>query len=132
MASVESMPIASRGGAVDMTPFVGSWLSTNKGTQGITRLIVRADDEGLHVRGFGADVGSMCDWGEAKAEVFADTAASTMGHAFRACFDFGFKETILQAKVKKGVLVVANFNRFKDHSRRANYFSREFFYRVAD
>jgi hypothetical protein len=62
--------------------------------------------------------------------VFTDGATSSTSLAFRAFYDLGFKETILQAKVKKGVLVVANFNRFKDGSGRANYFSREFFYRA--
>jgi hypothetical protein len=132
---IEDLPAADLddpGGSIDTTPFIGSWLSTNTGTQGIAKLVVRGDHRGLHVRGFGACVPSLCEWGEAKADVFAESAGSNAGLAFRAVFDFGFKETVLQAKVKKGVLVVANFNRFKDGSRRASYFSREFFYRTAE
>jgi hypothetical protein len=137
----ETMPIGARldanaplpGGFVDTTPFIGCWLSTNRDTQGIAKLVVHADDRGdghdLLVQAFGADVPTLCEWGEVKGVVFADGPASHTGLAFRAFYDFGFKETIVQAKVKKGVLVVANFNRFKDGSRRANYFSREFFYR---
>ena len=78
------------------------------------------------MQAFGANAPALCEWGEVTGTVFSDDVASTTGLAFRAFYDFGFKETILQAKVKKGVLVVANFNRFKDGSRRANYFSREF------
>jgi len=115
--------------AVDAAPFIGTWLSTNRDTQGIAKLVVRLDHDGLRMCAFGVGVSSLCEWGEVEAQVFADSAISRMGHAFRAVVDLGFKETILQAKVKKGVLVVANFNRFKDGSRRASYFSREFFYR---
>ena len=84
------------------------------------------------MRAFGACALSLYDWGEVRATVFADGPDSTQGHAFIARFDLGFKETSLQAKVKKGVLVVANFNRFKDGSGRANFFSREFFYRLPE
>jgi hypothetical protein len=119
------------GGLVDTTPFIGCWLSTNRDTQGIAKLVVRSDHHDLLVQAFGACAPSLCEWGEVKGVVFAESPASNTGLAFRAFYDFGFKETILQAKVKKGVLVVANFNRFKDGSRRASYFSREFFYRAA-
>ena len=116
--------------AVDTAPFVGCWLSTNKNTQGIAKLVVIGDGDDLRVQAFGANTPAPCEWGEVTGTVFSDGAASTTGLAFRAFYDFGFKETVLQAKVKKGVLVVANFNRFKDGSRRASYFSREFFYRA--
>ena len=139
MDSVKTMPIEDRldehaplpGGLVATTPFIGCWLSTNRDTQGIAKLVVHGDGHDLLVQAFGADAPSLCGWGEVKGVVFADGPASNTGLAFRAFYDFGFKETILQAKVKKGVLVVANFNRFKDGSRRASYFSREFFYRPA-
>ena len=62
--------------------------------------------------------------------VFADGPDSSAPRAFTARFDLGYKEVSLQAKVKKGVLVVANFNRFSDNSGRAAFFSREFFYRA--
>ena len=80
---------------------------------------------------FGATPPSLCDWGEAAAAVFADGPDSSAPRAFTARFDLDFKEVSLQAKVKKGVLVVANFNRFSDDSGRAPFFSREFFYRAA-
>jgi hypothetical protein len=115
---------------VDTAPFIGCWVSTNRQTQGIAKVVVVGDGDSLRVQAFGASSPSLLAWGEVKATVFADGAASTTGLAFRAFYDLGFKETILQAKVKKGVLVVANFNRFKDGSGRANYFSREFFYRA--
>jgi hypothetical protein len=114
---------------VDATVFLGSWTSTNRDTQGISRLVIREKEGRLFVRAFGACVPSVCDWGEAAADVFADDPRSTRAYGFSARFDLGFKETSMQAKIEKGVLVVANFNRFKDGSGRANFFSREFFFR---
>lgn len=119
-------------GSVDPTPFLGDWLTTNSATRGIARLTIAGDDDGLIIHGFGACPPSLADWGEARGRVFADGVTSKRGLAFSAAYDFGFKETYLQAKVKKGVLVVANLNKFKDGSGRSNYFSREFFYRMQD
>ena len=115
---------------IDPGIFVGDWTTTNQQTQGIARLIVREVDGRLFVRAFGATPPSLCDWGEAAAAVFADGPDSSAPRAFTARFDLDFKEVSLQAKVKKGVLVVANFNRFRDDSGRAPFFSREFFYRA--
>jgi len=119
-------------GSVDVTPFLGDWLSTNSETRGIARLTIAGDDDGLIIHAFGACPPSFSDWSQTRGRVFADGVASKRGLAFSAAYDFGFKETYLQAKVKKGVLVVANLNKFKDGSSRSNYFSREFFYRAAD
>ena len=117
-------------GSIDPTPFLGDWLSTNRATLGIARLTIAGDDDGLIIQGFGACPPSACDWGETRGSVFADAVSSGRGLAFSAAYDFRFKETYLQAKVKKGVLVVANLNKFKDGSGRSDYFSREFFYQT--
>jgi len=114
---------------IDASPFVGNWVTTNRATRGIVRIEVRESGAGLVVQAFGACSPGPCDWGQADASVFADGVDSTTGLSFSATYDFGFMESDLQAKIKKGVLVVAGFNRFKDGSGRSNYFSREFFYR---
>ena len=115
---------------IDPSIYAGTWLTTNSETRGIVRMIVEPRDGRLMVRTFGACLPEACDWGETTATVFADGPASARALAFSAVYDFGFMQTHLQAKVKKGVLVVAGFNRFNDDSGRSNYFSREFFYRV--
>jgi hypothetical protein len=109
--------------------FCGDWISTNPSTRGIARIKVQAREKGLSVHAFGAGEPELNDWGTVPAEVFTDGASSLRIRAFRAFYDFGFLETSLQAKTEKGVLVIASFNRFKDHSGRSSYFSREFFYR---
>jgi hypothetical protein len=119
---------SSQRARIDPGIFVGNWTTTNQQTQGIARLIVREVDGRLLVRAFGAMPTSLCDWGEVAAAVFADSPDSSAPRAFTARFDLGYKDVSLQAKVKKGVLVVANFNRFSDDSGRAAFFSREFFY----
>ena len=123
------MTAAGSARKTDTSPFVGNWVTTNRATRGIVRIEVRESSAGLVVHTFGSCSPGPCDWGQAEASVFADGVNSTTGLAFSATYDFGFMESDLQAKIKKGVLVVAGFNRFKDGSGRSNYFSREFFYR---
>ena len=113
----ESTPV--RSASLDPAIFVGSWTSTNPHTQGIARVVVRQDGAQLLVRVFGADTPSPCDWGEVPARVYADGPRSIAARAFSATFDLGFRQTTLQAKIKKGVLVVANFNRYSDDSGRS-------------
>ncbi|HEU4388484.1 MAG TPA: hypothetical protein VFV34_11850 [Blastocatellia bacterium] len=114
---------------IDPSIYAGTWLTTNSETRGIVKMIVEPRGGHLMVRTFGACSPEPCDWGETVGVVFADGALSAKALAFSASYDFGFMETHLQAKIKKGVLVVAGFNSFKDDSGRSNYFSREFFYR---
>jgi hypothetical protein len=46
---------------------------------------------------------------------------------FTCTYDFGFAETELQGMIMKGLLVLAQFHRFKDNSKRADYFVREYY-----
>ena len=89
--------------------------------------MINGDDDGLIINGFGACAPSPCEWGEARGSVFADGVSSKLGLAFSALYDFGFKETWLQAKVKKGVLVVANLNMFNMAALGRTTFPSEFF-----
>jgi hypothetical protein len=50
--------------------------------------------------------------------------------AFIAKYDLEFAETLIEGNVNAGLLVLAAFHTFRDGSRRANYFSREFFHEV--
>ena len=127
-AEEEVVPTNERG--IDPSIFAGTWLTTNSATRGIVKMIVEVRGEGLFARTFGACSPEPCDWGWTVASVFTEGPGSSKALAFSAIYDFGFMQTHLQAKVKKGVLVVAGFNRFKDDSGRSNYFSREFFYRL--
>jgi hypothetical protein len=119
------------GGFVDAAPLVGTWVNTDKNTQGIVKMILTADGGTLHVKAFGACSPSPCDWGEVRGAVFSGGTTSHTGMAFTTFFDFGFMETLLAVYYKGGILVLDSFNTFKDDSGRANYFSREFFHNCA-
>ena len=122
--------VEKQAAAIDASPFLGKWITTNRATRGIVGIDVTDRDGEPGVQAFGACLPSPCDWRVTGASLFSEGPASRKGLAISARYDFGFMQTHLQAKVKKGVLVVAVFNRFNDGSPRSNYFSREFFYRI--
>ena len=121
----------ARQGAVDASPFVGTWVNTNKESpQRIAKVILSVKDGVLIVHAFGDCSPEPCDLGEVEAAVFADNVNSPTGMSFSANYEFGFMESFLQANVKHGTLVIASCNKFKDGSSRSDYYAREFFYRL--
>ena len=117
---------------LDPTPLLGTWLNTDRHTGGVVKVVLAVRDGALTVRAFGACDPSPCDWGEVTADLFAEHAGSRTAKTLSARYDFGFMETSFQAFAKLGVLVMAIFTQFKDGSGRANYFDREFFYKLED
>ena len=117
------------GAAVDFGPLLGSWVNTNSGTRGITKVDFGIKEGKFVARLFGVCDPSPCDWGEVSAYLFAKDICSSELAGISLSYDFGFMETHMQAHVKQGVLVIAKFDRFRDDSGRSNCFSREFFYR---
>ncbi|MCI0488175.1 MAG: hypothetical protein L0229_16430 [Blastocatellia bacterium] len=115
---------------LDPSPLLGTWLNTDGRARGIIKIAFRMTGDSFKAHALGACEPSPCDWGEVDAALFADTAASLEGTNFSAFYDFGFMDAHLQGYIRQGVLVVATFNRFKDGSRRSNYFTKEFFYRL--
>jgi len=63
----------------------------------------------------------------ADVTVFASGPSSRIGAGFACSYDFGFVETRLQAMILKGLIVLAELHSFKDASKRADYFVREYF-----
>jgi len=115
----------------ETSTLVRLWANTNPCSLGIASVRFRVVGEKLWVTTEGASKGSPFDWGEVAAEaVYAENAASTRGMAFVARYHFDFLETLLEGNVNSGLLVLAAFHTFRDGSRRANYFSREFFHEV--
>lgn len=119
-------------GPLDPGPTVGRWSNTNDKTRGLKEITIERNGEKpiLHVMGVGCD--GLVDWGRAEAGVYR--CIEEDGHpsvVLSATYDLEFMETHFQIRLNKGVLVAANFNVFKDHSGRSNYFLREFFHRQA-
>jgi hypothetical protein len=117
-------------GSIHPEPLLGTWLNTNTATRGITSATLSRQNGKIAVCIVAAGDQGPSDWGETEASLFAPDASSSEATAFSAFYDFGFMETQLQAHVRQGVLIIAKFDRFKDNSGRANYFSKEFFYRA--
>ncbi len=121
--------VAPPGGALDVTPVLGTWLNTDKATAGVVKLELSSYDGLFLVRAHGANAPAPYDWGEVPAVAYGAGITATEAVAFSAVYDFGFLTSMLAAYAKQGILVLDTFNTFKDSSGRANYFTREFFHR---
>ena len=114
--------------SVDPSALVGAWVSTNRATRGIIKLILAHTEGRFTVQAFGALPDAANDWGEVEACAFAGGIELRDGIGFKAFYDFGFMETALAAYLNKRILVVDSYNTFKDDSGRCNYFFRDHFY----
>lgn len=118
---------AATSGSPDLSSFPGVWINSNPDTQGIARMVM-SESEGkvtLQVYAIGPD--SLIDWGPVEITVFMATPSSRTGAGFTCVYDFGFVETRLQGSIVKGLIVLAQYHTFKDDSKRADYFLREYF-----
>ena len=122
---VETEPIHDRD--VDRAALVGNWINSNPDTNSIARINIFEADGKLQLQAFAEGPDGLIDWGATTVNVFAAGPSSRTGAGFTATFDFGFAEARLQAMIMKGLLVLAQFHLFKDDSRRAGYFLREYY-----
>jgi hypothetical protein len=122
---VETEPIPPS--AIDRSAFIGDWINSNPDTTSIARLKVFESNGTLQIQVFGIGPDALIDWGAVSADVFASGPASRAGAGFACRYDFGFAEASLQGMIMKGLLVLAQFNVFKDESKRTGYFLREYF-----
>jgi hypothetical protein len=90
--------------------------------------MVMSESEGkVSLRVLAIGPGGLIDWGTTDLTIFTATPSSRVGAGFTCVYDFGFAETRLQGMVVKGLIVLAQFHRFKDDSKRVDYFVREYF-----
>lgn len=106
---------------------VGTWVNSNPETNGIARMTVSESGGKLSLRAYAVGPEGLIDWGETGVTVYAASASSLGGAGFACEYDFGFAETKLQGMIMKGLLVLAQFHKFKDGSGRAGYFVREYY-----
>jgi hypothetical protein len=114
-------------GSIDSSGLIGTWVNSNPDTTGVARMVV-AESGGsltLWVQAIGPD--GLIDWGPADIRVYCSTPLARSAVGFTCVYDFGFVETRLQAMILKGLIVLAQVHRFKDDSKRADYFVREYF-----
>jgi len=118
---------ATTEGPIDIGAFPGNWVNSNPDTNGIARLKMSQSNGNLLLQVFAIGPEGLIDWGDEKVSVFTSSPLSRVGAGFTCVFDFGFAEARLQGMIMKGLLVLAQFHRFKDDSRRVSYFVREYF-----
>lgn len=114
-------------GPIDFSALPGTWVNSNPDTNGIERMLVAESDGNLSLRVYAIGPAGLIDWGTTVISVYTATPTSRIGAGFSCLFDFGFAETRLQGMIMKGLLVLAQFHSFKDDSRRADYFVREYY-----
>ena len=121
--------VASNGssGSMDVQALPGVWINSNPNTTGIARMVMSESDGKLSLQVFAVGPDGPIDWGSTSVKVFAGLPTSRVGAGFTCNFDFGFAETELQGMIMKGLLVLAQFHRFKDNSNRADFFVREYY-----
>jgi hypothetical protein len=112
---------------IDSSGLTGDWLNSNPETNGIARMSITEAGGKLSLRVYGVGPEGLIDWGDADVLVFASSPSSKVASGFTSLYDLGFVETRLQAMILKGLIVLAQFHHFKDGSRRADYFVREYF-----
>lgn len=114
-------------GPLDLSAFPGKWVNANPHTSGIARLVIAESNGKISLQTFAIGPNGLIDWGAVDVVIFTSGATSRIASGFTCRYDFGFAETQLEGMIMKGLLVLAQFHIFKDGSRRADYFSREYF-----
>jgi hypothetical protein len=112
---------------LDPQALPGIWINSNPNTNGIARLVMSDSGGKLSVQVFAVGPDGLIDWGSTDVKLFAGLPTSRVAAGFTCLYDFGFAETELQGMIMKGLLVLAQFHRFKDDSKRADYFVREYY-----
>lgn len=112
---------------MELGALLGTWINSNPDTNSIARLEATDRNGKLELRIAAVGPDGFIDWGRAEAQVFAATPESKVGAGFTCRYDFGFAETRMQGMIMKGLLVLAQFHLFKDDSKRASYFLREYY-----
>ena len=114
-------------GPIDIRALPGTWINSNPDTNGIARIVIAESPGNLSLQVYAVGPDRLIDWGTAAINVFASKPSSRVAAGFTCAYDFGFVETRLQGMIMKGLLVLAQLHTFKDESRRADYFVREYF-----
>lgn len=118
---------AATNGALDVSALTGVWINSNPDTNGIARMLTTEAGGKLYLQVYAVGSDGLIDWGATGVALFTSSPSSRTVAGFTCIYDFGFAETRLQAMIMKGLIVLAQFHRFKDESKRADFFVREYF-----
>ncbi len=113
-------------GRIATSDLEGTWVRTDRPSDGIAQAAVNTIDGRLQVRiAVAGDMG-LADWGTAPVDaVYAASPEAGAAVAFTATYDRPFMKMFLHANLSKGLLIIASMSRFADGRR--GEFAREFF-----
>ncbi|MFP3945222.1 MAG: hypothetical protein ACLFWF_15100 [Alphaproteobacteria bacterium] len=108
--------------------FIGTWVNTDRGTDGMTRLVISRRGRGaLRVQGFGQCTPRDCDWGTTRLTLYAPSASDSVNRNARrgtANFRQSFKRTLLTLTlVNDNTMRFCTYNNFTDRRGRSDYYS---------
>lgn len=118
---------ASKAHVMDVSGLRGVWINSNPNTIGIVRMVMTEANGKLSLQVFAIGADDLIEWGTAPVQIYGSAPSSDAAAGFSCLFDFGFAESFLQGMIMKGLLVLAELRTFKDDSKRADYFVREYF-----
>jgi hypothetical protein len=126
----QDLPAGSPSDApLDVEPLAGFWVGADRRSMSVDAIDITERDGACRLRAAGGDSTGLRDWGVAEATVYAADVGGAAAIGATARYDFGFLETTLTGFTKNGILILCTYNRWKDGSSRADYFTREFLYR---
>lgn len=114
---------------LDVEPLTGLWVGADRRSMSVDRIDITERDGACLLRAAGGDRSGPRDWGVVDATVYAPNVGGAAAIGATARYDFGFLESTLTGFTKNGILILCTYNRWKDGSARADYFTREFLYR---
>ncbi|HEV3041285.1 MAG TPA: hypothetical protein VHA33_26190 [Candidatus Angelobacter sp.] len=126
---------ADSSAALPSEQFAGTWLNTNTDSPGIVRVTCKVARTSLRLSFQGNGSSEPSDWGEVPAELLcAATIQGGPGMSFVASFDLGAKKAQVGGNLNQGLLVIAIYHTIQNQltAGHSNYFTREFFHRVAE
>jgi hypothetical protein len=111
----------------DLSALHGMWVNSNPDSSGIARMVISGSEKSLTLQVSAIGPDGLIDWGTVDITMLTSGPSSNVAAGFTCRYDFGFVEIRLQAMILKGLIVLAELHRFKDDSRRVDYFVREYF-----
>lgn len=111
---------------------IGDWYNTDAHTGQIAQVKISGSVEELTIRAWGASTPDPIDWGSTELHPFLDRGSLHHIQGLTASWDLDFMSTEICCNIKGGILVIQTYNRFKDDSKRPNYFTKEFFHLKTD
>jgi hypothetical protein len=114
--------------------FVGDWTNVDANTRSVPKLSVTLTGKDVSVHAWGACHPTPCDWGEVKADAFAENVSSNAlsdATVLQGVFKTSFAETNFSVRLDgQDKLRFETATHFTDNSGRSNYSSTDTFKRA--